>query len=140
MTAATIGPERDDEIFKLAMSGMTNTEIGSRLNLHESVVRNAIGRVSRATGTVVPKRRITGYQAKQYHTLTVNNGSTEGKVSLPPLRFLAGPQEPLEPRRRIVTPVPELTEIEALKMRRLALLKQVHREGLARGLFATRSR
>lgn len=45
-----------------------------------------------------------------------------------------------EPPRRLKVPVPVLTAEEELRMRRLAQIKQIHRDGQRRGLFQVRSR
>lgn len=59
-------------------------------------------------------------------------------VTLPRIRFQTSPVEKVPMRLKV--PVPVLTAEEELRMKRLALMKQVHRDGVRRGLFQVRSR
>lgn len=60
-------------------------------------------------------------------------------VTLPRISFQMKPVEKT-PERRLTVPVPVLTAEEELRMKRLAQLKQIHRDGQRRGLFQVRSR
>lgn len=60
-------------------------------------------------------------------------------VTLPRVTFQQSPAEKA-PERRLTVPVPILTAEEELRMRRLAQIKQIHRDGQRRGLFQVRSR
>lgn len=60
-------------------------------------------------------------------------------VTLPRISLQRHPMEKA-PERRLTVPVPVLTAEEELRMRRLAQIKQIHRDGQRRGLFQVRSR
>ncbi len=151
--------DRDRKVCEAYLSApeMSEPRVATELGISRYEVRGSLDRgrragmnLSKPRGGKKPMRPIPKIDSVSVTITNLSNASIDEtishrSISLPRLSFAAGPapaEIPLNRKPRVVEtkPQPQLTEREIFLLKRLVLIKQVHQEGLRRGLFRIHSR
>lgn len=142
---------QDRKVFEeyTTQLGATVNIVANRLGLTKYEVRLALDHCRRAgmdvKRAIISKPGVTKPALREdveTKTIALNAGRINDELQHARITLvrITAFDKPIEaPALRLVPAVPQITAADEIRMRRLPMLKQIHRDGLRRGLFQHRS-